>query len=850
MLTRDHFPATAMSALLLLIAGTGGTAVTNTHIPSRATADAVMASPAEMQEVLSWARETFSASPSASEGRVELRVLRQDHNTLRFRESCMETPIRIGKESFARGLGTHANSEIAAKIPTGATAFEATVGGDNNYDTQGVHGTVRFIIEAGGTELLRTDTCRGGDEPLPVSVDLPAGATELTLKADATEDGAAFDQADWADARFVMADGSVRWLDDGRTNALIASASPPFSFVYGGRPSSEFLGEWKQTCRQTVSADCTAFDSEWTDPETGLAVKAEAKVFKDYPAVEWLLLFENRGDRDTPIIESVQAADLQLATGLTKHPLVLHQLHGDSCDRQTFQPYDTSLEAGRSITMAPSRGRPSQETAFPFWNLQYADKGIITAVGWSGQWSASYDRSPTGPTTFRMGMEKTHMLLHPGEKIRTPRVLLMPWTGDRQAAHNRFRRLMLFHYVPQQNGRPLRLPIALQTFDRYHVIEEWKTEAAQLAAVEMAHRLGCDTYWFDAGWFPGGFPQGAGNWYAKPKEFPNGLRPVSDLAHRYGMQFVLWFEPCRVAPGTQIAVEHPEFVLGGGKDGLFNLGDPAARRWITDLISSRIAEYGVDVYREDYNIDPLDFWRENDPPDRQGMTEIRFVEGHYAFWDELRRRHPGLWIDNCASGGRRIDLETCMRSVPLWRSDTNCWAGHPEWNQMQSVALSQYVPLHTACGWHPERYVLRSSATGGALCQFDYRNADFRVDEARDVIAEARENRKYWYGDIYPLTQIGAGLGDFTIFQLHRPDLDEGMVLAFRRDECSYKGIILELQTLDPKAAYEVERVDERGESTSYTATGRQLVEDGLEVRIPGKAESLLIRYRRADSPR
>ncbi len=40
------------------------------------------------------------------------------------------------------------------------------------------------------------------------------------------------------------------------------------------------------------------------------------------------------------------------------------------------------------------------------------------------------------------------------------------------------------------------------------------------------------------------------------------------------------------------------------------------------------------------------------------MTEIRYVEGHYAMWDELRARHPGLWIDNCASGGRRIDLET------------------------------------------------------------------------------------------------------------------------------------------------------------------------------------------------
>ncbi len=123
--------------------------------------------------------------------------------------------------------------------------------------------------------------------------------------------------------------------------------------------------------------------------------------------------------------------------------------------------------------------------------------------------------------------------------------------------------------------------------------------------------------------------------------------------------------------------------------------DPAARRWLTDLLSSRISEYGIDIYRNDFNIDPLGFWRANDAADRQGMTEIRYVEGHYAMWDELRAKHPGLWIDNCASGGRRIDIETLMRSVPLWRSDTCCSPGHAEWDQAQNCAIAQYVPLFT-----------------------------------------------------------------------------------------------------------------------------------------------------------
>jgi hypothetical protein len=52
-------------------------------------------------------------------------------------------------------------------------------------------------------------------------------------------------------------------------------------------------------------------------------------------------------------------------------------------------------------------------------------------------------------------------------------------------------------------------------------------------------------------------------------------------------------------------------------------------------------------------------------------------------WDELRQRHPKLTIDNCASGGRRIDLETCSRSYPLWRSDTQCCQKPmPVWDQV------------------------------------------------------------------------------------------------------------------------------------------------------------------------
>lgn len=846
----DTGKVVVLAACLLAAASGKGWTMSNAGIPAAFPSDAVMAGVAEIQDMQAWAGSAFAdAAPKSRRQKVALKVLRQDFNTLRFGQSCMETPVTIGSRRFKHGLGTHAVSEIAVQVPVGATAFRASVGVDNNYDTQGVRGSVQFVVETDGREALRTATLRGGGEPVDVNVPIPSGVAQIVLKVDPTPDGPSCDQADWADARFELPGGKTLWLDQNQPDHLLLPAMPPFSFVYGGRPSAEILGGWKHSCSTKVCAGFVQYVARWEDPETGLAVQASARVFDRFPAAEWVVEFENQGHKDTPIIQDIQALDVMLGTGLSTRLGVVHQLKGDACGEDSFLPFDSALNAGQTVRMAPARGRSSQETAFPFFNVQYADHGLITAVGWTGQWAASLERQQTGPTRLRAGMEQTHLLLHPGERIRTPRILVMPWKGDRQTAHNRFRRLMLAHFVPQEDGHPARLPFVLQTFDRYRMRPGWITEAGQIKAAEMAHALGCDTYWLDAAWFPGDFPNGVGNWFCKSAELPNGLKPVSDACHRMGMRFVLWFEPERVAAGTQIAREHPEFVFGGEAGGLFKLNDPAARRYLTDLLSRRIEEYGIDIYRNDFNIDPLAFWRGNDTPDRQGMTEIQYVTGLYQMWDDLRTRHPGLMIDNCASGGRRIDLEMCMRSMPFWRSDTSCWAGHPEWNQTQTCRLCPYIPLQTACGWDPDAYTFRSSATGGAIAQFGYMEDSFSAKLARQSIAEAKANSKYWYGDFYQLTSAGNDLQEFVAYQFHRADLNAGVIYAFRRPECDTMGLILAPRALDATKTYRVECVDDNRRTAVRTVSGQEIMQSGLALRLPKKGSSLLVRYSEVKQP-
>ena len=158
-------------------------------------------------------------------------------------------------------------------------------------------------------------------------------------------------------------------------------------------------------------------------------------------------------------------------------------------------------------------------------------------------------------------------------------------------------------------------------------------------------------------------------------------------------------------------------VLGertAGKNVLLDLGNPAAREWLTDYISQCIADWNVGMLRQDFNFEPLPYWRAADSPNRVGMAEIRHIEGFYQFWDELLRRHPGLMIDNCASGGRRIDLETTSRSIPLWRSDFQCQPGcDPLAAQCHTAALSYWVPLSgtSAQAVNEDTYTFRCSLT-------------------------------------------------------------------------------------------------------------------------------------------
>jgi hypothetical protein len=153
------------------------------------------------------------------------------------------------------------------------------------------------------------------------------------------------------------------------------------------------------------------------------------------------------------------------------------------------------------------------------------------------------------------------------------------------------------------------------------------------------------------------------------------------------------------------------------------------------------------------------------------------------------------------------------------------------------------VPLFGACAWTTEAYDLRSAATTGVICQFPVLDDKFSFPAARAALAEVKENQKYWYGDFYPLTPCALGPGALIAWQLHRSDLNAGIVLAFRHKECPYPILQAGLHGLNPQASYLVDLFEEGRARQQRTLTGRQLM-NNIELRMSKRGTSLLVRYK------
>ncbi|MBN2311710.1 MAG: NPCBM/NEW2 domain-containing protein [Candidatus Hydrogenedentes bacterium] len=794
----------------------------------------------ELEEAHRWAAAKFLGQPEQAAAPVGIHVIaNNDPVQMNARAG---RPLRIVDQEYTRGLYCHANSRVVVFLPGPGKRFEAIAGVDSNDNTSGGRGSVEFAVELGGAQLWHSDTMREGMPGVPVSVDL-AGATEFVLVVGDAGDGISCDQSDWADAKVVLEDGSEVWLGDmaqlGLQRAPYTTA-PFFAFTYGGKPSSEFLDSWKLTrSKKALDAQRMQHSLTYTDPDTGLQVRCVGVEYSDFPTVEWTLYFKNTGQANTPILSDIQAIDERFERGAVDE-YVLYGNKGDNCTADSFEPLEEPLPANKDKRVANTGGRPTQ-SAFPYFNIASGSEGMIFVVSWAGQWAAQFTRDEGNGLRLRAGQELTHFTLLPGEEVRTPMIVLQFWKGDRFHAQNVWRSWMLAHSLPRPGDALPPVPeLAACSSHQFGEMINANTEN-QIFFIDhyLERGIKLDYWWMDAGWYYNktGWPH-TGTWEVDVNRFPGGLRPISDHAHAKDVDIIVWFEPERVAADTWLTQNHPEWIHGGAGGGLLDLGNKDAWTWLVEHVDKLITEQGIDLYRQDFNIDPLSFWRANDDEDRQGITEIRHVEGYLAYWDELIRRHPNMLIDSCASGGRRNDLETLRRAVPLLRSD---YIMEPVGNQCHGYTLASWFPFYGTGTSRTDTYSVRSTLCPHFTACWDQRDDGIDWANLKRIMDQWKAFAPNYYGDYYPITPYSLGDTQWIGWQFDRPEAGAGMVQAFRRASSVYMTAQLPLRGLDPDARYVVTNVDEPENPMEFS--GRELVTQGLPVTMQDKPGSAVYLY-------
>jgi alpha-galactosidase len=644
-----------------------------------------------------------------------------------------------------------------------------------------------------------------------------------------------------------------QWVEQHFANGKI----PPFSFVLDGKNSDDFILNWQYNCERKKSENQQKEEHvyTWSDKESGLAFTCAVTCYIDFNVVEWVLRIKNISGKNSLLIEKVHIVDQQFMKS-GKGDFTLHTIKGSKGGKDDYRPSEEPLKNGKTVRLTPVEGRSSDNTAFPFFTVKSPDSsGFVVAIGWTGKWFAEIGTTSETSLSLKAGMEKMKLVLYPEEEIRTPAIcLLFRRSTDPMMGTNQFRRFLLAHKIRPNSVSPLSASLSPNSPAPCNGFFGCLSDSFAFAKISRAKQLGImpEVFWMDAGWYQGGGDnwQITGTWSADKQRFPNSLRPIADVIHKEGSKFLVWFEPERVAEGTMLARDHEDWMLKlpdgkknihtGFQDFILNLGNKDALEWLTNYISGFIKEEGIDYYRQDFNIDPMPYWEANDKPDRMGITEIRHIEGLYAFWDTLLARFPNLIIDNCSSGGRRIDLETMSRSLPLWRSDYDM--GEPEGLQNHTCGLNFYIPLHGTGNYSSGDYEFRSGMSSSMVLFWDLFSADSSLQQMKKCMEDFKWLRPYYSGDYFPLTGTEKLLCDDTwlAYQLNRPEKRDGVILAFRRKNCPDDSIMVRLVGLEPDAKYELlnkdsgDRVIEKGEKLN----------SGYKLFLSEKQKSLLIAYK------
>ncbi len=395
--------------------------------------------------------------------------------------------------------------------------------------------------------------------------------------------------------------------------------------------------------------------------------------------------------------------------------------------------------------------------------------------------------------------------------------------------------------------------------------------------VDLAAQLGAEVFVIDAGWWEpsrrtsDNFTTGLGRWEQSAEKFPGGVRAFADSVRSRGMRFGIWVEPERVdlrSLGTwkdSWLVRHHDAIVSPAwppdtVSGWLCFGHPDVQAWAIDWISRLVEDTGADWLKWDSNWWGVCTCTNHSHSATDG--EFYQAQGVHIVLAELRRRFPGLMIENCAGGGTRTDFAMLANSHVTWLHDSST----PSRRVRFHLAGANYLFPPEMCntfivdaGDEPLTDPATPAADIDAIARSRMLGAfgiSARLPQWTDTALTSVGSAVAQYKEIRPILKRGRfyhllpqtdlqcpnlPLHDeweaYAVIDTTAPGTLQGAIWAFRAPGAPLSAV-LRLRGLEPERNYELVDVDT---NQSRTAPGAEWLANGLPIDLATRPSALIL---------
>ena len=563
------------------------------------------------------------------------------------------------------------------------------------------------------------------------------------------------------------------------------------------------------------------------------------KLYPQYDLMERSVVLHNQSDE--PIqIQQIHSAQFHIPY----ENLNFSNVHGHWGAEQ--QRFTQKVSYGKILF--ESRRGISTHNHNPYFILdrdatETAGDVYFGALRLSGNFSGVVEQTPYGETLVQLGLNPHDCLLElaPGDSFTAPAILCgYSGSGFETMSHN-LHRFARDHFL-----RPGLRPVLYNSWEatEFHV-----NSRDQIKLAEKAAELGAELFVLDDGWFGErhSTQNGLGDWYVNEGKFPNGLEELIGAVKDLGMMFGLWVEPEMVNPKAQLYQDHPDWIYHydtritdtSRVQYVLNVTKPEVREFIYNMLDNLLTRYDIDYIK----------WDANRPISQTGPQRdvwYKHIQTVYEVVRELKKKHPNVLFEACASGGGRIDYGILGIFDDFWTSDNT-----DAYDRLYiQDAYSRIYPTKAMRAWVtdcpnflsgrviplPFRYHSAMMGSLGVGCNI-LKFTPEEVELSQKMIRQYKLIRPIIQeGDFYRLENPS----DDRYFLYEYLKEDQGVLFVFLpQSKVGHRSTTIRLRGLDEEAAYTLHTTTQ-GE---ITKSGAYLMHHGLEVKLSGDYASAIVPF-------